>query len=81
MGENGNTHFFARNLVLNTIGLLTVLPLAPLINRFIPPVIIGYWNVDLLLSIIAAFFLVRFVLWIFRPLIILFFILVAGFVI
>lgn len=66
--------------MLNSIGLLTVLPLAPLINRFIPPVIVGYWNVDLLISIIAAFFLVRFILWAFRPLIIPAFILVAGFV-
>jgi hypothetical protein len=80
MGEN-DTHFFARSLVLNTIGLLTILPLAPLINRFIPPVIVGYWNVDLLISIIAAFFLVRAILWIFRPLIIPAFIVVAGFVV
>lgn len=81
MEENRNTHFFARNLVLNTIGLLTILPLAPLINRFIPPVIIGYWNVDLFLAIILAFIVVRLVLWLFRPLIIPAFILVAGFVI
>ena len=78
MGENGHTNFFAKNIVLNTIGLLTILPLAPLINRFIPPVIIGYWNVDLLVSIIIAFLLVRLVLWLFRPLIIPAFMLVAG---
>jgi hypothetical protein len=36
------------------VGVLTILPLAPLINRFIPPVMIGTWNMDLVLSIILA---------------------------
>lgn len=80
MSEQNDRSFFARNLVLNSIGLLTILPLAPLINRFIPPVIIGYWNVDLLLSIIISFFLIRGLLWLFRPLIIPAFILLSGFV-
>ena len=81
MAEKLHNSFFERNLVINTIGLLTILPLAPLINRIIPPVIIGYWNIDLLLSIIIAFVLVRFILWIFRPLIIPAFILVASIVV
>lgn len=81
MENTDHTHFFARGLVLNSIGLLTILPLAPLINRFIPPVIIGYWNIDLLIAIIIALILVRFVLWIFRPLIIPAFLLVAGFLV
>lgn len=81
MSEQNHTSFFARNLVLNSIGLLTILPLAPLINRFIPPVIIGYWNVDLLLSIIISFLLIRGLLWLFRPLIIPAFILLSSFVI
>lgn len=80
MGEHDNTHFHARSLVLNTIGLLTIIPLAPLINRFIPPVIVGYWNIDLLLSIIVSFILVRFTLWLFSPLIIPAFLLLAGFI-
>lgn len=80
MNTQHDSNVFARNLVLNTIGLLTILPLAPLINRFIPPVIIGYWNVDLLLSIILAFLLIRGLLWLFRPLVIPAFILLTGFV-
>ncbi|MFT3746780.1 MAG: transglutaminase domain-containing protein [Agriterribacter sp.] len=81
MAETGNTRFFKKSIVINTIALLTIIPLAPLINRFIPPVIIGYWNVDLLISILAAFALVRLILWLFRPLIVPAFILVAGFVV
>lgn len=80
MGEHENTHFFAKSMVLNTIGLLTIIPLAPLINRFIPPVIVGYWNIDLLLSIIASFLFIRFTLWLFSPLIIPAFLLLAGFI-
>lgn len=35
-------------------GILTVLPLAPLINRYIPPLMIGTWNFDLLVSVLIA---------------------------
>ncbi len=35
-------------------GVLTVLPLAPLINRYIPPLMIGTWNFDLVVSVIIA---------------------------
>lgn len=72
---------FAGKLLLNTIGLLTVIPLAPLINRFFPPVIIGYWNIDLLISILIAFLIVRLILWLFRPLIIPAFLLFSGFIV
>ena len=41
----------AINIIL---GVLTVLPLAPLINRYIPPLMIGNWNLDLFLSVIIA---------------------------
>lgn len=37
-----------------TFGILTVLPLAPLINRYIPPLMIGTWNFDLLVSVLIA---------------------------
>ncbi|MBL7735498.1 MAG: transglutaminase domain-containing protein [Chitinophagaceae bacterium] len=46
-----------RRLFLTAICILTILPLAPLINRYIPPIILGSWNVDLMVSIaIAAVF-------------------------
>jgi hypothetical protein len=35
-------------------GILTVLPLAPIINRYIPPIMIGTWNCDLLVSVLLA---------------------------
>ena len=44
----------ARKLLLSIIGILTVVPLAPLINRYIPPLIIGTWNLDLIVSVLIA---------------------------
>jgi hypothetical protein len=43
-----------RKLLLAIVGILTVLPLAPLINRYLPPIIVGDWNLDLLVSVVLA---------------------------
>jgi len=55
---------------LNLLGLLTIVPLAPMVNRVIPPILIGSFNADLLIAVTISFLFVRFVLWIFKPLII-----------
>jgi hypothetical protein len=60
----------AMNLLLNFIGFLTVIPMAPLVNRIIPPVMLGNFNADLIIALIISSLLVRFILWIFKPLII-----------
>lgn len=67
-----------QNFLLNLLSLLTLLPLAPYINRFIPPIKLGTWNIDLFLSILIAFLFTRLLLWIFKPLIIPAFVLVFG---
>ena len=43
-----------RKLVLIVIGILTIIPLAPLINRYIPPLMVGSWNLDLAFSVLLA---------------------------
>lgn len=60
----------AKNFFFNVLGLLTVIPLAPLVNRIIPPVLIGEFNADLIIALLISFLFVRFILWLFRPLII-----------
>lgn len=55
-----------RKVLLIITAILTVLPLAPLINRFIPPIILGGWNFDLVISISLAALLTWFVLRLFR---------------
>jgi hypothetical protein len=61
---------WAEHFLLNAFGLLTVIPLAPLLNRVIPPIMIGSFNADLVLAILLAYGFVRFILWIFKPLVI-----------
>jgi hypothetical protein len=43
-----------RKLLLIVIGILTIIPSAPLINRYIPPLMVGSWNLDLTFSILLA---------------------------
>jgi hypothetical protein len=61
---------WAEHFLLNAFGLLTVVPLAPLLNRVIPPIMIGSFNADLVLAILLAYGFVRFIFWIFKPLVI-----------
>lgn len=56
--------------LLNITGLLVLIPLAPYINHFIPPLQVGDWNFDLIVSLLIAFGLVRLILWLFRPLVV-----------
>jgi Transglutaminase-like superfamily len=70
MEELKNKHRIAWDFTLNLLGILTILPLAPLINRVIPPILVGGWNADLLVAIVISFLLVRFIFWVFKPLII-----------
>lgn len=39
------------------VAILTIIPLAPILNRYIPPLMVGDWNFDLVVSVaLAAFF-------------------------
>lgn len=64
--------------LLNLLSLLTILPLAPYLNRFMPVIQLGQWHIDLFLSIVIAFLFTRILLWLFKPLIIPAFVLIAG---
>lgn len=64
-------HYTTTQYLLSTIaGVLIIIPLSPLICRFIPPVMLGSYNIDMLLAVLTAIVLVRLVLWLVRPLII-----------
>lgn len=60
------------------MAIITIIPLAPFICRFIPPVMLGDWNFDLVIAILIAVVIVRVILWLVRPLIIAAFFLVMG---
>ncbi|QEH39915.1 transglutaminase domain-containing protein [Chitinophaga sp. XS-30] len=68
-----------QHFLLNLLSLLTILPLAPYINRFLPTIQVWDWHIDLVLSVLIAFLFTRLLLWLFKPLIIPAFALVAGF--
>lgn len=59
-----------RRVVLIFISILTVLPLAPVINRYLPPILFGSLNLDLIISLVLAGLFTWLVLRIFRFLLI-----------
>lgn len=67
-----------KNSLLEIAGILTFIPLAPFINRFIPPLYLGNWSIDLLLSMVLSFIVIRLILWLFKPLILSALLLVTG---
>jgi hypothetical protein len=66
---NSRTVKKAGDWIGNLAGILVVIPLTPFICRFIPPVLLGELNIDLVVSFIIAIAIVRFILWLMRPLI------------
>lgn len=63
--------------LIRVIAILTIIPLAPFLNRFIPSFYIGSWNTDMFISILLSIVVVWFLFWAFRPFIIPFFIIVC----
>lgn len=63
------------------IALLTLIPLAPFVNRFIPPIIFEGWNMDLIISFVISGLFIRLLMWIFKPLLLPAFLLLIGYLI
>lgn len=70
MSRYSSHYSTTQKILLNVTSVLVLIPLAPYINRFMPTVQIGEWNLDLVLSLIITFLITRFILLIFKPLII-----------
>jgi hypothetical protein len=51
MNQAQDKYSHTRKVLLVVISILAVIPLAPLINRYIPPLVLGDWNLDLTVSI------------------------------
>lgn len=69
----------SESILSYVLGGLIVIPLAPFICKYIPPIIVGEWNIDMFISILFAIAIVRFLLTMLKPLIIPVFIMVMGF--
>lgn len=59
----------AGSWVSNLAGILVIIPLTPFICRFIPPILLGDLNIDLIVSFLISLVLVRLILWLMRPMI------------
>jgi hypothetical protein len=70
MNFNDEKYIKARKVLLIIVSILTILPLGPLINRYIPPIMLGDWNLDLIISIGLATLATWLVLRLFRFLLI-----------
>lgn len=67
-----NTPFLKKkwvNFLIYLIGILTIIPLAPFICRFIPPLVVGEFNFDIIVSILLAILVVRLFIWLLKPMI------------
>ena len=58
-----------QEIIIQIAGILIIIPLAPFICRFIPPVMIDQLNIDLVIAFIAAVIIVRLMIWIVKPLV------------
>lgn len=54
MNQAQDKYGHTRRVLLVLLSILAVIPLAPLINRYIPPLILGNWNLDLTVSMLLA---------------------------
>lgn len=75
--ETKNQSKILRDFLYHLVAMLCIIPLAPMINRVIPPLMIGSFNADLFVAILLSLLFVRFVLWLFKPLIIPSFVMIA----
>ena len=64
--------------LLQLMGLLALIPLGPFINRYIPPIQIGEWNLDLAVSLLLAFLVIWGLMRLFKPLMIPILLVVLG---
>jgi hypothetical protein len=58
-----------QEILIQIAGILTVIPLAPFLCRFIPPIMIGDFNIDLILAVIFSLVVIRFFIWLVRPMV------------
>jgi len=57
-GVQSKRYATASHILTQIARILIILPLAPFLSRFIPPVMVGGWNIDIIIALIAAYLLV-----------------------
>lgn len=62
-------YYITQEIITNIASVLIIIPLAPFICRFIPPVMIDQLNIDLVIAFIIAVIIVRMMIWLVRPMV------------
>lgn len=78
MSPQRNKYNFTSKIIAEIAGILIIIPLAPFICKYIPPVIIGSFNIDLILSILIALLFVRIMIALLKPLVLPVLIILVG---
>ncbi len=71
-------HKRAHQALISLAAVLIIIPLAPLLCRFVPPIMLGSYNIDMVIAVIVAIVVVRMLMWLIRPLVIPAFIVLMG---
>lgn len=58
-----------QEILIQIAGILIIIPLTPFICRFVPPVMLGSINIDLIISLLIAIIIVRLLLWLIKPMV------------
>ncbi len=69
MMQAANRYETTQKILTNIAGIFIIIPLAPFICRYIPPIQIAGYNVDLVISVIVCVIFVRLLTLIIRPII------------
>ena len=67
-----------QEIITQIAGILFIIPLAPFVCRFIPPVFISSWNIDLIIAFLISIVIVRLMLWVVKPMILPALLIVCG---
>ncbi|MBS1731071.1 MAG: transglutaminase domain-containing protein [Bacteroidetes bacterium] len=69
MPQQKEKYDITKSIIAQVAGLLIIIPLAPFICRYIPPVMISGFNIDLILSILISILIVRILMALVKPLV------------
>ncbi|GEP91304.1 Transglutaminase-like superfamily protein [Chitinophaga terrae (ex Kim and Jung 2007)] len=77
MAIDQSKYSLKQKILFNVLSLLTLLSFAPYINRFLPPIVLNGWQLDLIIAVAICVLILYFIKWLFRPIIIPFFLVVC----
>ena len=75
--EKSRHYHTTQEIMIQIAAILTVIPLAPFLTRFIPPVIMGDINIDLFIAILLSIIFTRLMVWLLRPMVLPAFVLIV----